>query len=773
MGQLFTRRSRPSNGTGDADTTGGLPRRTAGRLMAVLTLAGGLSVIAEHLPVDIEHFVTNLSLDLGAFALLLGVLMWFVPWQRLPRRTSLLGLPLAFGMIALGNVADPNPYTYGLPFVMMFLWIGASHPRTTSIWVLPLAAWAYVGPVLGAADSMVGSSVFTLGLCVAFGESLAWVMQQLGSAHTELTSKRIELANKRSEARFQALTRNVTEIVTVLDDAGTVQYCSNTIEGLLKISADELLQRPIWERIHPEDVVEVRRLLTNSSADEQHNHRAEFRMQHADGSWRHIEATCRDLRGEAEIGGLVLNARDVSDRKALESELAHRAFHDSLTELPNRELLVDRLGHALVRSARGDKLTAVLFIDLDGFKAVNDTLGHLAGDNLLVSVARRLCASVRPGDTVARMGGDEFILLLEDLSDVAEARSVAERCLEQLRAPIALDSQHVTVTASIGIACTGDGPTALPGELMKQADVAMYAAKTSGKGKIAVFDAKMTRTSLDGLTLQADLQVALEQGQFQVWYQPIIELHTGGLSGVEALVRWQHPTNGLVPPDAFIPAAEDSGMIVPIGRWVLREACRQAVEWRKDQPELTISVNLSARQFQYSGLVEDVSAALGDSGLPAEALKLEVTETVAMEAGIGSIQTFHALRGLGVRLAIDDFGTGYSSLAYLKRFPVDTLKVDRSFIDGIGHDEHDSAIVRSVVTLARSLGLTVTAEGIETTDQLDMVRTLECDEGQGFLFLRPKPSTEITDFIQQRYAAWYAAEHEAHFDHARWGTAAA
>jgi diguanylate cyclase (GGDEF)-like protein/PAS domain S-box-containing protein len=753
MGQPSRSRSKPSIGTGTPDITGGLPRRTAGRLMSVLTLAGGFAVIAEHLPVDVEHFITNPSLDLGAFALLLGVLLWFVPWQRMPRWTSLLGLPLAFGMIALGNIADPNPYTYGLPFLMMFLWIGASHPRTTSIWVLPMAALAYVGPVLhspDAASSLVGSAVFTLGLCVAFGESLAWVMQRLGSAHVELASKRIELANKRSEARFQALTRNVTEIVTVLDDRGTVQYCSNTIERVLKISANELLQRPIWERIHPEDMAEVQRLLTNSSGDEQHSHRAEFRMQHADGSWRHIEATCRDLRGEAEIGGMVLNARDVSDRKALERELAHRAFHDSLTELPNRELLVDRLGHALIRSARSNKLTAVLFIDLDGFKAVNDTLGHLAGDTLLVSVARRLCASVRPGDTVARMGGDEFILLLEDLSDVAEARSVAERCLEQLREPIALDSQHVTVTASIGIACTGDGPTALPGDLMKQADVAMYAAKTSGKGKIAVFDATMKRTSLDGLTLQADLQVALDEGQFRVWYQPIIELHTGGMSGVEALVRWQHPTGGLVPPDTFIKAAEESGMLVPIGRWVLREACRQAVEWRKRQPDLTVSVNLSARQFQYSGLVEDVLAALSDSGLPAEALKLEVTETVAMEAGIGSIQTFQALRGLGVRLAIDDFGTGYSSLAYLKRFPVDTLKVDRSFIDGIGHDEHDSAIVRSVVSLARSLGLTVTAEGIETTDQLDVVRTLECDEGQGYLFLRPKPSEEITGFIQQQ-----------------------
>jgi PAS domain S-box-containing protein len=489
-------------------------------------------------------------------------------------------------------------------------------------------------PVLdnpAAANTLVGSATFTLGLCVAFGESLVWVMRRLGAAHVALAGERVELANKRSEARFQALTRNVTEIVAILDDDGTVKYCSDTIEGLLNISVDELCRQPVRERIHPDDLPEVRRLLTTSLSDGQHSHHTEFRLRHADGSWRHIEATCRDMRNEPQIGGLVLNARDVSDRKALERELTHRAFHDSLTELPNRELLVDRLDHALARSGRGGGRTAVLFIDLDGFKAVNDTLGHQVGDTLLIDVAQRLGVSVRAGDTVARM----------------------------------------------------------------------------------------------------DLQEALDQDQFRVWYQPIVDLQTGRVGGVEALVRWQHPTRGLVPPDRFITAAEDSGLIVPIGRWVLRQACQQAVEWRKDQPDLTVSVNLSARQFRYSSLVPDVVAALRDSGLPAAALKLEVTETVAMEAGIASITTFQ-------------------TLAYLKRFRVDTLKVDRTFIDGIERDEHDTAIVRSVVSLARSLGLTVTAEGIETADQLDAVRTLDCDEGQGFLFLRPKPSEEITHFMQQQ-----------------------
>jgi diguanylate cyclase (GGDEF)-like protein/PAS domain S-box-containing protein len=732
-----------ANSANRADTPGTLPRRAVGRLLSFLTLVTGVTLVADALPGGEDGLNRELILALAATALLLAVLFWFIPWQKLPRSTSLLVLPIGLALIALGCIVDPNPYTYGLPFLTVYLWIGASHPRWTSVRVLPMATVAYVVPLLNnpiAASALTGSAAFTLGLCVAFGESLAWVMQRLGVAQTELAGTRIE-------ARFQALTRNAAEIVAVLDEAGRVQYCNSTVESLLQIRCSEFPDRPFWERIHPEDRAHARGLLFSSLGDSQQSHRAEFRMQHADGSWRHIEAVCRDLRSEPEIGGLVLNARDISDRKALERELAHRAFHDSLTELPTRELLMDRLGHALARSARGGRHTALLFVDLDSFKIVNDTLGHQAGDMLLVSVAQRLCSSIRAGDTAARMGGDEFILLIEELADPSEAQVIAERCLEQLRLPISLGAQDVTVTASIGIACS-DGLTASPGDLLQRADMAMYAAKSSGKGRIALFDASMQHASLDYLMLSADLQRALDNGQFRVWYQPIVDLNTGRMSGVEALLRWQHPTRGLVAPDQFIRAAEDTGLIVPIGRWVLREACRQASEWRAHEP-VTVSVNLSARQFQHPGLIQDVTAALAESGLPAAALKLEVTETVAMEAGGLSIPTLQALRALGVRLAIDDFGTGYSSLAYLKRFPVDTLKVDRSFVNGIDRDEQDSAIVRSVVGLARSLGLTVTAEGIETQDQLEVLRTLACDEGQGYLFQRPQPAEVIGGLLQQ------------------------
>jgi diguanylate cyclase (GGDEF)-like protein/PAS domain S-box-containing protein len=666
------------------------------------------------------------------------------PWRRLHHNASLVFLPVAFVLLALGNYADPNPYTYGLPFVTVYLWIGASHPRWTSVLSIPIAVPAFVIPLLmmpDAAESWIGTTVFTLGLCVAFGEALAWIIQRLAWAQRQL-------AAKRSQARFQALTSNAAEIVAILDENGYVTYSSKSIETVLGLSPESLIGKRLWERVHTEDGAHAERLVRESLGDGASSHRAEFRVQHSDGSWRHLEAICRDLRTEPEIRGLVLNARDVSERKLLERELAHRAYHDALTELPNRDLLLDRLGHALARSARSGQRTAVLFVDLDSFKIINDTLGHQAGDRLLVSVARRLRASVRAGDTAARMAGDEFILLLEDLSNADEAQVVAERFQLQLRTPIKLGDQQIVVNASIGIAWSDGTDGAIADELLRQAEVALFTAKHQGKGQITWFDESMTRTSLDRLALEADLQRALERGEFRVWYQPIVDLPSGRISGVEALLRWQHPERGLVPPDAFIRAAEETGLIVPIGRWVLREACVHARAWQDVCP-LVVSVNLSARQFQHPGLIRDVAQALADSGLASAALKLEVTESVAMEAGAGTIQTFQALRGLGVRLAIDDFGTGYSSLAYLKRFPVDTLKIDRAFVNGVAEDQQDAAIVRSVVSLARTLGMRVTAEGIETPEQLRVLRSLGCDEGQGYLFQRPKPAEVMTALLSE------------------------
>lgn len=439
---------------------------------------------------------------------------------------------------------------------------------------------------------------------------------------------------------------------------------------------------------------------------------------------------------------------DIAKREALEGELAHRAYHDTLTELPNRALLVERLQHALARGARVSTRPVLVFIDLDDFKLVNDSLGHTLGDELLVSVSQRLRAAIRAGDTAARLGGDEFVLLLEDIGDPTVATGVVERFLSRLQEPFILDGHEVFVGASVGIAFSrGEGT--LPDDLLREADVAMYLAKTAGKRRYVVYEPSLEAQPLERLELESDLRRALERGELRLHYQPIVDLEQDRLCGVEALLRWQHPSRGLVPPAEFIPVAERNGLIVPVGRWALRQACVDTKAWQDEHPDaepLVVSVNLSARQFLDPALVADVDRALADAGLDAACLKLEITESTAMEAGIGTIETFQALKGLGVQLAIDDFGTGYSSLSYLKRFPVDTLKIDRSFVDGLGRDVQDTAIVRSVIALARSLNLNVTAEGIETPEQWQELRDLACDQGQGYYFARPQPSVDAALF---------------------------
>jgi diguanylate cyclase (GGDEF)-like protein/PAS domain S-box-containing protein len=553
--------------------------------------------------------------------------------------------------------------------------------------------------------------------------------------------KTTEHAVARSEERFRALVQNGAELISVVEADGVVRYASPSVETLLGVNADSAIGENLFSYLHPEDQPVLRRLFEIALASPSQNLTEAFRLRNADGAWRHVEVVCRNLATVAEIGGIVLNVRDVTERKALEAELAYRAYHDALTGLANRALLIDRLGLALARSTRSRLSTGVLFIDLDDFKLVNDSLGHKQGDELLVSVADRLRSSIRPGDSVARLGGDEFIVLFEDLVDVSHASNVAERILHQLGTAVDLDGREVFISATMGMAVSG-AHTVLADDLLRDADVAMYAAKARGKGHWALYEPSMDTRPLERLQLEADLRRAMTGGELRLHYQPIVEIDTGQIRGVEALLRWEHPERGLVPPMEFIPIAEETGLIVPIGRWVLHEACRQARVWdgrNTDRPALTISVNISSRQFQHPGLVESVRQALDDAHLSASRLRLEITESVAMERGQATVQTLQQLKTLGVRLAIDDFGTGYSSLAYLKHFPVDVLKIDRAFVDGLGRDAQDAAIVRSVITIAKSLDLTVTGEGVETAEQLSVLRALGCDEAQGYYFARPQP----------------------------------
>ncbi len=432
------------------------------------------------------------------------------------------------------------------------------------------------------------------------------------------------------------------------------------------------------------------------------------------------------------------------ERKMFQEQLWHQAFHDPLTGLPNRALLRDRLDQALARSERLGRPTGVLVIDIDNFKVVNDSLGHQFGDELLQIVAERIRGVLRAGDTAARLGGDEFTILVEDVSDVDEVTAVAERVTEKLRRSITLSGREVFVSASIGVALSP--PSAItPEALLRNADLAMYRAKSGGKSRWQVYEQSLETRARERLDIEIDLRRALDRGEFRVFYQPIVQLATGRVVEVEALARWEHPERGRITPDAFIPIAEETGLIVPLGQWVLEEACKQARAWHEQYPQqpVVMSVNLSARQFQHPSLVEDIARAVQQVRLNPKWLKLEITESVLMQDIEATVATLHALNGLGIQLAIDDFGTGYSSLSYLKRFPVDTLKIDRSFVSGLGEDAQDTAIVRSVVDLAKTLNLNVTGEGIETAAQEAQLAELGCDLGQGFLIARPAPASTI------------------------------
>lgn len=439
----------------------------------------------------------------------------------------------------------------------------------------------------------------------------------------------------------------------------------------------------------------------------------------------------------------------IATRRSAQTRLGHQAHHDPLTGLPNRGCFLDRLGRALAAAGRSGGPPAVLFLDLDRFKFVNDSLGHAAGDRLLVQVADRLRGCARPGDVVARLGGDEFTVLLGGPAGAVEAEAVAARVVAAMRAPFAVGGRDLAVTASIGIAVASPAHVD-PADLLRDADVALYRAKERGKARWAVFDPAMGAALRERAELEADLGRAAGNGEFWLAYQPVVDLATGAVVGVEALVRWQHPTWGLMQPGQFIPVAEETGQVELIGRWVLAKACRQARAWQErlaDPP--VVAVNLSARQFQRSDLVDVVAYMLRATGLDPRLLKLEITESAVMGNAEAAVATLRRLKALGVGLAIDDFGTGYSSLGYLRHFPVDALKIDKAFVAGLGRDAGDAAIAAAVIGLAHTLGLRVVAEGIETAEQVGLLRAMGCEQGQGYRFGHPQPAAAIEGLLEK------------------------
>jgi diguanylate cyclase (GGDEF)-like protein/PAS domain S-box-containing protein len=559
-----------------------------------------------------------------------------------------------------------------------------------------------------------------------------------------------QLIRRQSEARFASLVQHSSDLITVLAPDATVVYQSPAIERVLGWKPEEIVGRRLDELLEAADRSRLARMVADGVERPGPGAQTlECTLQHKDGSARQFEVLFTNLIDDEAVGGIVLNSRDVSERKAFERQLAHQAFHDPVTGLPNRALFVERVRHAIARGRRERRGLGIIFIDLDDFKIINDSLGHAAGDEVLMQVAQRLALSIRASDTAARFGGDEFAVLLEDIEGVQEAADAAERIIDAMGAPVTAAHKEVVLRGSLGIAIAGDENATDADELIRDADAAMYIAKRDGKGGYRLFEPEMHEGVLARLELRTDLQRAMATEQLELYYQPVVRLEDGSISGVEALLRWHHPERGLVSPDQFIPLAEETGLIVPIGRWVLREGCRQGrrllAELPPDRP-VSLAINLSLKQLQHSDIVADVRDALEDSGLPAESLTLEITESVLMADTDLAVQRLAELKALGVKLALDDFGTGYSSLSYLSRFPVDVLKMDRSFLSE-GASKQTTDLATAVVALGNTLSLEVVAEGIELPEQWHTLRGLGCELGQGFYFARPMNAESALAFL--------------------------
>lgn len=757
-------------------------RSEMGRLLldcATVVVSGGLVIWHFLLGPELTHHPRNLSdllplaYPVGDILTLLG-LAWILLHRRVDPERRVLDY-LALGILANlgGNLLyaiDATAFDHRTGGPVDALWLvsylmtiaaaerGALLPRleevrfvdrhASSISLVPYVAigLGYSLVILvafrGEDESMRG---LTLG---AFLLTMIVVARQVVVVRDNLRLQGTR-ASQTSEARFRSLVQNSSDVIMIVDREGAIWYASPSSLRVCGYPPEELLGRRITEFLAPDDVPRAAAFLARSALlPKGSTVDMAWRFHRADGVWIHAENLATNLLEEPGVHGLVLNTRDVSERRALEGQLYHQAFHDSLTGLPNRTLFSDRVNHALARGERGKAPVAVLFIDLDNFKEVNDSLGHARGDGLLREAAQRLRDCLRTADTAARLGGDEFGVLMEDLAEISGVVNVADRIIEAFRAPFVLDDRELLVTVSVGIARESAGDSAEV--LLRNADVAMYFAKSRGRSCYQFFEPSMHTAAMEQLEMQTDLRRAVSQNAFSLCYQPIIAMDSGRTLGIEALLRWNHGTKGAVPPGLIVQAAERTGLMIPIGRWVLREALSSAREWQSaGRPGLWVTVNLSPRQLQAPGLVEDVRQALEITGCAPDRLVLELTEGALLEETENVLATLRGLRALGVRLAIDDFGTGYSSLSYLSRFPIDILKVAKHFVDGIQAGKETPPLVRAVVHIGQSLGLSTIAEGIETAHQASELRRLGCEMGQGYHFARPMAKEQVASHLER------------------------
>lgn len=739
------------------------PHRDRESLIDAAILAGGVGLLAWVFLIDpylggsdlsaMERFV-SMAYPLGDVALLAVVLRLAVGsggrppafWLLTGGAVALLGADSLYGYLNLSGAWHEH-HLIDAGWIGFYLCWGAAalhpsmrelsqpatvRPHTSRGRMALVGGAALVAPALLLVEAARGSVDDPVAIAVTSAALFALVIARTAGLAREV-------ARSQGEARFRSLVQNALDAVVVLDARGRVVYQTPSTARVLGHDADALAAGPLSDLVHPDDRHVLDAVLSATAGTGS----VEWRAHRRDGTWRSFDVDVADLRHDRSVGGVVLTLRDTTNRKRLEEELRRQAFHDGLTGLANRTLFADRVGHAVALDARRGEGVAVVFLDVDDFKLVNDALGHAVGDALLIALARRLELAVRSGDTVARFGGDEFAVLVEDGPMPASADAVADRIATFLAEPFVVADKEVTVRMSMGIAFGRPGALD-PDDLLHDADIAMYAAKGSGKGRCERFLPEMHEKARRRLDLANDLAGAITGGQLHLLYQPIVELSTGAALGAEALVRWEHPVYGPLSPAEFIPIAEATGQIVRLGRWVLQEACQVAQSWRRDGAErFYVTVNVSRRQLEDPSVIDDVRLALATSGLPARNLVLEVTESVLVENIETARGRLGELKALGLRVAVDDFGTGYSSLSCLANFPVDVVKIDKSFVDRISQGGDGAAMVRAVVDLGASLGLSTVAEGIEDEGQVPVLRALGCGMGQGYLFARPMPPDEL------------------------------